>query len=149
MMSLPPLVLIIYLLGRFLLAELIPPSSDAVSATTSNGLGGSWLLTIIGILLLLAASKVFLELQMALNRIWGAPPSRHRFCSSGSSTSQPTRLLDRVTRPLESHGSVALLGSAIPYHPPGKRPIPYPFPTSVNKRFTSVRMDSNNGNGEI
>jgi membrane protein len=79
MMSLPPLLLIIYLLGRFLLVDFVPPSNNAISSTTPTDLGGSWLLTIIGILLLLlAASKVFLELQMALNRIWGAPPSRHR-----------------------------------------------------------------------
>jgi len=79
MMSLPPLLLVIYILGRFLLVEIISPSSETISSSAPTNLGGSWIWTIIGILLLLlAASKMFLELQMALNRIWGAPPSRHR-----------------------------------------------------------------------
>lgn len=96
MMSLPPLLLVMYTFGWFFLDEFILANrisdgvgqvigpefesllNDAILSAVPTNLGGSWLITVIGILLLLlAASALFLELQMALNRIWDAPPSRH------------------------------------------------------------------------
>ena len=96
MMSLPPLLLVMYTFGwyfleDFLLAnrvvlsagQIVGPQveallNEAMLSAIPNSFGGSGLWAVIGILLLLlAASGLFLDLQSALNRIWEAPPSKH------------------------------------------------------------------------
>lgn len=97
LMSLPALLLVMYTLGWFLLEDYFLASrvsagagvvlgpevevllNEAILSAVPTDLGASWPLATIGIILLLmTASGLFLDLQMALNRIWEAPPSRHR-----------------------------------------------------------------------